>query len=90
LPFIRYLSQDRNYILMEGFNPMTISADTVFSNLQKIDQVDPVTSAIYREQAQEVLATPSITLKLRAAIADRLNRANNDLALHTVGSEDSY
>jgi hypothetical protein len=75
---------------MEGFNPMTISADTVFSNLQKIDQVDPVTSAIYREQAQEVLATPSITLKLRSAIADRLNRANNDLALHTVGSEDSY
>ncbi len=75
---------------MEGFNPMTISADTVFSNLQNIDQVDPVTSAIYREQAQEVLATPSITLKLRAAIADRLNRANNDLALHTVGSEDSY
>jgi hypothetical protein len=75
---------------MEGFNPMTISADRVFSNLQNIDRVDPVTSAIYREQAQEVLATPSITLKLRAAIADRLNRANNDLALHTVGSEDSY
>lgn len=75
---------------MEGFKLMSISADTVFSNLQKIDQVDPVTSAIYREQAQEVLATPSIALKLRAAIADRLNRANNDLALHTVGSEDSY
>jgi hypothetical protein len=75
---------------MKGFNPMTISADTVFSNLQNIDHVDPVTSAIYREQAQEVLATPSITLKLRTAIADRLNRANNDLALHTVGSEDSY
>lgn len=69
---------------------MTISAKKVISNLQKIDQVDPVTSAIYREQAQEVLATPSIALPVRSAIADQLNRANLDLALHTVGSEDSY
>lgn len=69
---------------------MTVSAKTVYSNLEKIDQVDLVTSALYREQAQEVLATPSIELRLREAIADRLNRANQELALSTVGTEDSY
>ncbi|HBB31156.1 MAG TPA: hypothetical protein DDZ80_01935 [Cyanobacteria bacterium UBA8803] len=69
---------------------MTVSASTVYANLQKIDQVDPLTSAVYREQAQEVLATPSIELRLRRAIADLLNRANQELAMKTVTSEDSY
>ncbi|HAG81578.1 MAG TPA: hypothetical protein DD379_01995 [Cyanobacteria bacterium UBA11162] len=69
---------------------MIISANTVYSNLALIDQVDLVTSALYRQQAQEVLATPSIELHLRKAIADRLNRANQVLALETVGTEDSY
>lgn len=69
---------------------MTVSANTVYSNLEKIDQVDLVTGAVYREQAQEVLATPSIALNLRRAIAERLNQANQQLAMQTVGSEDSY
>jgi hypothetical protein len=36
------------------------------------------------------LADSTVSLKWRRAIADRLNQANHDLALHTVGSEDSY
>lgn len=67
-----------------------VSANTVYSNLKKIDRVDLVTSALYREQAQDILATPSIELKLRTAIAERLNHVNQELALQTVGSEDSY
>ena len=69
---------------------MTVSPKTVYCNLAKIDRVDLVTGAMYRQEAQEVLATPSIQLKLRAAIANRLNRANQVLAMATVGSEDSY
>ncbi|MBE9125884.1 MULTISPECIES: hypothetical protein [unclassified Coleofasciculus] len=69
---------------------MMVSANTVYSNLKKIDRVDLVTSALYREQAQDILATPSIELKLRTAIAELLNHVNQELALQTVGSEDSY
>ncbi|HIK45460.1 MAG TPA: hypothetical protein IGR64_11330 [Leptolyngbyaceae cyanobacterium M65_K2018_010] len=62
----------------------------VFEHLGQLEQVDTVQSATYREEAQEVLADTSVSLPLRQAIADRLNQANHDLALHTAGSEDSY
>jgi hypothetical protein len=62
----------------------------VFEHLEQIDVGNPVESASYREEAQEVLADDNVSLKWRKAIADRLNQANHDLALHTAGSEDSY
>ncbi|MFH7242158.1 MAG: hypothetical protein ACHWZW_04835 [Spirulina sp.] len=61
----------------------------VFAHLQHIEEVDAVQGATYREEAQEVLADDQVSLKWRKAIADRLNQANHDLALHTV-TEDSY
>jgi hypothetical protein len=69
---------------------MSISPRKVYTNLRKIDQVDLMTSALYRELAQEVLATPGVSLTMKQAIADRLNRANNRLGMQTAGSEDSY
>ncbi|MCA1990680.1 MAG: hypothetical protein LDL41_01340 [Coleofasciculus sp. S288] len=69
---------------------MAISPRTVYSNLRKIDQVDLMTSALYRELAQDVLARPGVSLAMKQAIADRLNQANNRLGRQTTGSEDSY
>ncbi len=62
----------------------------VLEHLKQLEQGNTLQSAIYREEAQEVLADDSISLKLRRAIADRLNRANHDLGLHTVTGDDSY
>lgn len=62
----------------------------VLSHLQHIEDVDTVQGAAYREEAQEVLADEQVSLKWRKAIADRLNQANHDLALHTVTSDESY
>jgi hypothetical protein len=72
---------------------MDISLKSIYSlydALQKLDQAEIVESAICREQAQEILATPTIPLKLRQMIAERLNQVNQQLAMKTVGSEDSY
>lgn len=69
---------------------MSISPRTVYSNLRNIDRVDLMTSALYRELAQEILATPGVSLAMKQAIADRLNRANNRLGRQSSGSEDSY
>ena len=62
----------------------------VLEHLKQLEKVNTVQSALYREEAQALLADDTISLKWRQAIADRLNRANHDLALHTVSSEDSY
>ena len=62
----------------------------VFDHLKQLERVDTVQSASYREEAQAVLADDGVSLKWRQAISDRLNQANHDLALHTVGNEDSY
>ncbi|WOD38100.1 hypothetical protein [Nodosilinea sp. E11] len=62
----------------------------VLEHLQHLEEVDTVQSAEYREEAQEVLADDTVSLKWRRAIADRLNQANHDLALHTVSPEESY
>jgi hypothetical protein len=69
---------------------METSIDSIYEDLDKIDRVDPVTGAIYRQRAQEVLATPSIALKIRKAIAERLAQVNQLLSLKTVSGEDSY
>ncbi|MEA5448959.1 hypothetical protein VB780_10295 [Leptolyngbya sp. CCNP1308] len=62
----------------------------VLEHLEQLEKAGTVQSALYREEAQEVLADDSISLKWRRAIADRLNRANHDLGLHTVTGDDSY
>ncbi|MCG8366501.1 MAG: hypothetical protein MJA27_24600 [Pseudanabaenales cyanobacterium] len=67
-----------------------VSPRTVYDNLQLLEQVDTSRSALYRRQAQDVLADPNVSLSWRQAIADRLNRANHLLALLTVGGDDSY
>jgi hypothetical protein len=69
---------------------MPIALETIYAELKKLDQLDIVEGAIYREQAQAILANPSIALKVRTAIADLLFQANQQLMLKTVGGEDSY
>lgn len=67
-----------------------ISPHQVYANLGHIDQVDLATSAMYRQQAQDVLADPGIRLAVRQAIADRLSGANRLLEMRTVTLGDSY
>ena len=69
---------------------MSISPETVYKNLNLLEKADVVTSAVYRQLAQEILANPGIDLKLREMIAERLYQANNHLAMATVGDNDSY
>ena len=69
---------------------MQISLQTVYDNLAQIDQVDPTTSATYRQSAQEVLADPEISLEWRKAISDRLNQVNHELTVHAHVDDDSY
>lgn len=66
------------------------SPQTVYDNLVLLEQVDAARSAAYRESAQEVLADSAVSLRWREAIADRLNHANQRLALQTVIGNDSY
>jgi hypothetical protein len=69
---------------------VSVSPETVYENLNKLDQVDLTTSAEYREMAQEVLADSDINKDVREAIADRLNQANQQLINTTVSKTDSY
>jgi hypothetical protein len=69
---------------------MSSFPSNLYAHLEELDRDDPVESATYREQAQEILANPSIALKIRTAIADLLLQANQQLSLKNVGSEDSY
>lgn len=69
---------------------MPSAFDQLRENLEKLDPTDLTASAECRQQAQEVLATPSIDLPTRQAIADQLNSANRNLALETATGEDSY
>jgi hypothetical protein len=64
--------------------------DKICAELEQLDRVDTVTGAIYRKQAQEILADTSIALKIRQAIADLLFQANRRLGTATTGNEDSY
>jgi hypothetical protein len=67
-----------------------VSPETVYENLNQLDQVDLTTSAEYREMAQEVLADADVSEDVRSAIADRLNQANQQLINTTVSKTDSY
>lgn len=62
----------------------------ICTNLEKIDQVDVETGATYRREAQEILATPTVALPERTAVADSLRIANQSLASKTVQKDDSY
>ena len=62
----------------------------LYDDLINIDQMDLAQSAACREQAQQVLANPKISLNWRDAIAERLHEANHTLAIKTVTSDDSY
>jgi hypothetical protein len=66
------------------------SLRAVYHNLRLLEQVDPVKSALYRQQAQEILADARVSLRWRQAIANRLYRANHFLEMQTVGQDDSY
>ncbi|TYQ23505.1 hypothetical protein PseudUWO311_22505 [Pseudanabaena sp. UWO311] len=69
---------------------MLVSPETVYENLNQLDQVDLTTSAEYREMAQDVLADSEVARDMREAIADRLNQANQQLINTTVSKTDSY
>ncbi len=67
------------------------SPETVYDHLKMLDeQADIVTSAVYREEAQDVLASPAVTPEWKEAIADTLNHANHELEMRTVTDGDSY
>jgi hypothetical protein len=67
-----------------------ISPQTVYENLDLLEQGDVINSAVYRQLAQDVLANPEVSLSWRQAISERLNQANRLLAMLTVGRDDSY
>lgn len=67
-----------------------ISPETVYENLNLLEQGDVLKSAIYRELAQDVLADPEVSLSWRQAIAERLSYANHLLTLLTVTTDESY
>jgi hypothetical protein len=70
---------------------MSDNPETFYTELQNLDfnQVDSVKGAQYRAEAQDVLANPSIALKIRRAIADIMIQANQQLTLKTVGKDDN-
>ena len=68
---------------------MSIAAiQTIYDRLHAIDQVDLVTSALYRQRAQEILADLNINFSSRQLIADRLNEANQLLGMSSVRNSD--
>jgi hypothetical protein len=67
-----------------------VSPQTVYENLNSLEQGDIVKSAVYRQLAQDVLADPQVSLNWRQMIAERLSQANNLLTMLTVSGDDSY
>lgn len=67
-----------------------VSLQTIYDNLNLLEQGDVVKSALYRQLAQDVLANPEVSLSWRQDIAERLNQANRLLVRLTVGKDDSY
>jgi hypothetical protein len=68
----------------------SIPVDQLPERLQELDRASTEAGAEIRQQAQEVLAEPSVDLPLREAIADRLGEANQLLTLKTATKDDSY
>lgn len=71
-----------------------LAPEVVYEHLQHLDEVDPVQGASYRQEAIEVITDNTISPQWQAAICDRLNEANHDLALsdqsHIPDREESY
>ncbi|MEA5464392.1 hypothetical protein [Leptothoe sp. PORK10 BA2] len=67
-----------------------LSPKTVYENLNDLEKVDVVTSARYRQLAQEVLADLTVSETLRQNIAERLQQANHLLAIRSVEGDESY
>ena len=67
-----------------------LSPKIIYENLNDLEKVDTVTSARYRQLAQAVLADPSVSETLRQNIAERLQQANQLLALKSVDGDESY
>ena len=67
-----------------------IPLQKLYDELANIDQMELTASAQCREQAQQVLANPGISLNWRDAIAERLHEANHTLGIKTVTGDDSY
>ncbi|MFN9173252.1 MAG: hypothetical protein ACK58N_01700, partial [Synechocystis sp.] len=63
---------------------------TLCHALETLDQAETVQGAEYRQQAQEILASPSVALRIKTAIADLFMQDNQRLVLKTVGSDESY
>ncbi len=67
-----------------------IPLQKLYEDLAGIGAMDVDKGAQCREQAQQVLANPKISLNWRDAIAERLHEANHILAIKTVTDDDSY
>ena len=67
-----------------------IPLQKLYEDLAGIGSMDVAKGAQCREQAQQVLANPKISLNWRDAIAERLHEANHILAIKTVTGDDSY
>jgi hypothetical protein len=70
---------------MENVSPKVAS-----KHLDMLENADVATGAIYRQEAQDILADPGINLTDKQAIADKLNHANHLLEMRTVVGDDSY
>ncbi|MGI8936307.1 hypothetical protein [Leptolyngbya sp. BC1307] len=67
-----------------------IPLQKLYEDLAGIGAMDLDAGAQCREQAQQVLANPKISLNWRDAIAERLHEANHSLGIKTVTGDDSY
>lgn len=72
-------------IIMTNISPKKTS-----EHLDMLESADVTTGAVYREEAQDVLADPGVSLPVKQAIADKLNHANHLLEMRTVIGDDSY
>ncbi len=68
----------------------SIPIERLPAELLELDRASTETGAEMRQQAQEILAEPTIALPLREAIADSLGEANQLLTLKTATKDDSY
>lgn len=67
-----------------------IPLQKLYEDLAGIGAMDLDAGAQCRQQAQQVLANPGISLNWRDAIAERLHEANHSLGIKTVTGDDSY
>lgn len=66
------------------------SPKIIYENLNELEKVDVATSAHYRRLAQGVLADLTVNEALRQNIAERLQQANQLLAIKSVEGDESY